>query len=171
MWVELYLLGSIPESREEEASLRAPHMGLFSSIETKLEDKMMRKAMMQREVEMSLNISRARDSLMWFGSLYTAFVGGATVSKAVGKPVPGIAAVPVVLGGFALANMADMAYGNKISRVVKEAEYIMENERGRFIPPKQAPFAKLYGKEDRALASDVGAVGTYWPSFLPMARK
>lgn len=34
----------------------------------------MRKAMMQREVEMSLNIAKARDSLMWFGSLYSTFV-------------------------------------------------------------------------------------------------
>ena len=75
------------------------------------------------------------------------------------------------LGGFGLANMADMAYGNKLTRVVKEAEHIMENERGRFIPPKQAPFEKRYGEADRALASDATAVGTYWPSFLPMARK
>lgn len=40
-----------------------------------------------------------------------------------------------------------MAYGNKISRVVKEAEFIMDNERYRFVPLKQAPFAKHYEEE------------------------
>ena len=31
--------------------------------------------------------------------------------------------------GFVLCNMADMAYGTKLTRVTKEAEYIMEHER------------------------------------------
>mmetsp|Transcript_26207 Transcript_26207/g.53265 ORF Transcript_26207/g.53265 Transcript_26207/m.53265 type:complete len:137 (-) Transcript_26207:258-668(-) len=123
-----------------------------------------------REVEMSVNISRARDSLMWFGGLYTVFLTGLGVGAIARKPIPPAVGVPVILGGFGLANMADMAYGTKLARVVKEAEHIMENERGRFVPPKQAFFNHLYTDEERTVYGSVGAVGTYWPSFLPMAR-
>jgi hypothetical protein len=58
--------------------------------------------------------------------------------------------------------MADMAYGNKLERVVAEAEHIMDNERYRFIPPKQAPFEKLYRDEDKVGRSkEIYAVGNF----------
>lgn len=62
---------------------------------------------------------------------------GLSVAKLAGRPVPSVAVVPVVVGGFLLGNMADMAYGNKLARVTKEAEHILENERVRFVPVKQ----------------------------------
>ena len=68
-------------------------MGLFSSVEAKLEDKLMRKAMMQREVELSIGIAKARDSLMWFGGLYSTLVTGVTLATIAGKHVPPVAAV------------------------------------------------------------------------------
>lgn len=49
---------------------------------------------------------------------------------------------PVVIGALVLGNMADLAYGNKLNRVVKEAEYILDNERGRMVPFSQASFHK-----------------------------
>eukprot|EP00293_Proteomonas_sulcata_P019220 CAMPEP_0184314160 /NCGR_PEP_ID=MMETSP1049-20130417/71759_1 /TAXON_ID=77928 /ORGANISM="Proteomonas sulcata, Strain CCMP704" /LENGTH=117 /DNA_ID=CAMNT_0026631937 /DNA_START=39 /DNA_END=392 /DNA_ORIENTATION=+ len=107
---------------------------------------------------------------MWFGSLYGTFLTGVTGAALRGKKLPEIVAVPLVLGGFGLINLADMAYGTKLTRVVKEAEHIMEHERYRFIPPKQAPFHKVYTEAERKPHASVGAVGTYWPSFLPMAR-
>ena len=57
------------------------------------------------------------------------------------------------------------------SLALKEAEHIMDQERGRLIPPHQAPFSALYGADERSAASDAGAVGSYWPSFMPMARE
>ena len=39
----------------------------------------------------------------------------------------------------------DMAYGNKLQRIVAEAESIMVNEKHRFVPPVQAPFHGKYG--------------------------
>lgn len=33
-----------------------------------------------------------------------------------------------------------MAYGNKLARVNKEAQYLLENERARFVPLQQVRF-------------------------------
>ncbi len=127
--------------------------------------------MMGREVEISVNIAKARDSLQWFGGLYTVFVGAVSLRLLARKPVPGIAAVPAVIGGFGLAYLADLAYGTKMTRVVKEAEHILEHERVRFVPPKQAPFHALYSEQEVSDATQrADAVGTYWPSFVPVAR-
>jgi len=75
-----------------------------------------------------------------------------------------------VIGAFALSNIYDAAYGNKMLRVVRETEHLLEHERGRFCPPKQAPFRGVYSEDE---AADLGAatpVGELWPSFLPMSR-
>ena len=64
--------------------------------------------LLQREVQMAVNIAKARDQLQWYGGLYTLVVSGIVAAKANGKPVPVFAAVPVVVGGFMLCNMADM---------------------------------------------------------------
>jgi len=134
-----------------------------AQIESTMKDKMATQAMLQREIQMAINIAKARDSLMWFGSLYACVVTGATVGVIARRPVPPVVAVPIVMGGFALTNMFDMAYGNKLQRVVAEAESIMINEKHRFVPPSQAPF---YGKYDEALVKKIegiGSVGSYWP--------
>ena len=107
------------------------------SIKSSIEEEVNRKMMLQRELNMALNIARARDSLQIFGSLYVTGVSGIGFAKLAGKPVPGFAAVPCVIGGVLLGNMFDMAYGNKLQRVCKEAEYILDNERPRFVPFKQ----------------------------------
>lgn len=63
--------------------------------------------------------------------------------------------MPIVIGSLVLGNMADMAYGNKLARVTKEAEYIMEFEREsasfppnkrrlpNYTPQKSAWFSRL----------------------------
>eukprot|EP00470_Lotharella_oceanica_P002142 CAMPEP_0170170126 /NCGR_PEP_ID=MMETSP0040_2-20121228/3081_1 /TAXON_ID=641309 /ORGANISM="Lotharella oceanica, Strain CCMP622" /LENGTH=165 /DNA_ID=CAMNT_0010409303 /DNA_START=20 /DNA_END=517 /DNA_ORIENTATION=- len=149
-------------------------MGVGSYVQSAKEnvlDTVSTQAMLQREIQMSINIARARDSLQWYGGLYATFITGVSLAKISGKPVPAIAAVPAVIGGFMLTNMYDMAYGTKLQRIVKEAEYMIENERGRFPPPKQAMFAKKYTEEEKNVYANVGAVSTYWPGFLPWARK
>jgi hypothetical protein len=56
-------------------------------------------------------------------------------------------------------------------QVVKEAEHILEHERERLVPPKQAPFRSLYAEaEVQSHDTRASAVGTYWPSFLPISR-
>mmetsp|Transcript_1534 Transcript_1534/g.2094 ORF Transcript_1534/g.2094 Transcript_1534/m.2094 type:complete len:100 (+) Transcript_1534:1-300(+) len=84
-----------------------------------------------------------------------------------GRQVPHLLMVPVVVGGLALGNLADMAYGNKLARVGKEAELILQEERYRFVPMKQAPFAKHYTDAEReAFFEPATAVGDLFPSNL-----
>lgn len=64
-------------------------------------------------------------------------MSGVTVAHFAGRKPPALVGVPIVVGALVLGNMADLAYGNKMMRVVKEAEHIMEYERGRFVPFKQ----------------------------------
>jgi len=106
-------------------------------IKAGVEEEFARKAMVQREVQMAVNIAKARDTIWIFGSAWAALVTGAVTAKAAGRAVPPLVGVPVVIGALVLGNLADMAYGNKLSRVVKEAEYILEYERGRFVPFRQ----------------------------------
>jgi len=106
-------------------------------VRATIEDEIARKAMVQRKVQLAVNIAKARDNIWIFGSAWAALVTGAVGAKAAGRTVPPFVGVPVVVGALVLGNMADMAYGNKLNRVVKEAEYILENEKGRFVPFKQ----------------------------------
>jgi hypothetical protein len=128
--------------------------------------------MLQREIQMAVSIAQARDSLMWFGSLYSLYLVAISASILTKKPLPAAAPLPGIMGGFGLLNLYDVAYGGKMIRVAKEAEYILDNERSRFVPIKQAPFYKLYTHVERAHPpySTSSAVGTYWPSFLPISR-
>ena len=112
----------------------------IDSAQSSIQNKMHRQMMVQREVQMAVGMAQARDSLQWFGGLYTFFLTALSTAKLAKKPVPALAALPVVVGAFGLVNMWDVAYGSKMSRVVKEAEFILDNERERFVPPTQAPF-------------------------------
>lgn len=132
-----------------------------------LETEVARRAMMQREVQMSIQIAKARDNLQIFGSLWLTLVTGAGAARIAGKKVPGLVGVPVVVGAVMLGNLADMAYGNKLQRVTLEAEYILDNERARFVPPKQAPFRQFYTDEEKAASLDQAtAVGELFPSSM-----
>lgn len=116
---------------------------------------------------MSVNIAKARDTFFLGSTVWGSLTSGVILAKLAGKPVPPVSAVAIVIGGLALGNMADFAYGNKLSRITKEAEYLMEYERERFVPPKQAPFAKLYTDDERAGSYDIStAVGDMFPTRL-----
>lgn len=142
-----------------------------NKIKTGLEDEIARKAMIQREVQMAVKIAQMRDTLCIFGTAYATFVTGVVTAKALGRAVPPVAGVPVVIGGLVLGNIADMAYGNKLNRVVKEAEYMLDNERGRFVPFRQAPFAKYYTEDEKKTYYDEAtAVGDLWPTKFLLGR-
>lgn len=139
----------------------------MASMKHSVEDELARRMMVQREVQLAVNIAKARDNLMIFGTAWGTLTVGVVAGKLAGKPVPAMAGVPVVVGALLLGNMADMAYGNKLSRVNKEASYILDHERGRFVPFHQAPFAKFYTDEERAAMYDpASAVGELWPSSM-----
>lgn len=48
-----------------------------------------------------------------------------------GHKPPAALAAPILIGSLVLGNMADMAYGNKLVRVTKEAEHILDHERAK----------------------------------------
>ena len=83
---------------------------------------------------MSINILKARDTIQIFGSTYATFVGGVCIAKLAGRNVPPVVGVPIAIGGLVLGNIFDMVYGNKLARVTKEAEHIMEYEISRLMP-------------------------------------
>ena len=127
-----------------QSSLEQKRSNLVASVEQEV----YRKMMVQREVQMAVNIAKARDNINVFGSLWLFYASGLTVAKLAKRPVPAPAAIPLVVGGILLGNMADMAYGNKLARVNKEASYLLEHERARFVPFPQAPFARFYSKNE-----------------------
>mmetsp|Transcript_85787 Transcript_85787/g.128527 ORF Transcript_85787/g.128527 Transcript_85787/m.128527 type:complete len:160 (-) Transcript_85787:132-611(-) len=145
-----------------------------NAIHDKVEEEIARRMMLQREIQMAVNVARARDNIHIFGSLWLTLTTGVSVAKLAGRSVPHIAGVPIVVGGILLGNLADMAYGNKLARINKEAAYLLENERARFVPFPQAPFARFYSAGERAIFYDKAtAVGDLAPfsmvsrSFVP----
>eukprot|EP00934_Nitzschia_sp_Nitz4_P000451 Nitzschia sp. Nitz4//scaffold3_size479765//321619//322098//NITZ4_000132-RA/size479765-processed-gene-1.472-mRNA-1//1//CDS//3329550854//451//frame0 len=140
-------------------------------IKDGIEDEIAKRMMLQREVQMAVNIAKARDSLHVFGSVWLTAVGGVSVARLAGHAVPPMVGVPIVIGAIALGNVADMAYGNKLARVNKEAAWILEHERARFVPFPQAPFARFYSEEERAVFYDPAtAVGDLAP-FSTITRR
>ena len=137
------------------------------SIRAGVDEEITKRMMMQREVQMAVNVAKARDTLHVFGSLWLTLTSGVTVAHLAKKPVPNIIFAPVIIGGIVLGNIADMAYGNKLARVNKEAAYILEQERYRFVPFPQAPFARFYSDDERAKFYDKAtAVGDLAPFSL-----
>eukprot|EP00980_Cylindrotheca_fusiformis_P019715 scaffold6886_cov106-Cylindrotheca_fusiformis.AAC.4 len=123
--------------------------------------------MIQREVQMAVNIAKARDNIHIFGSLWLTLTTGVVAAHLAKVSVPKSVGLPIVIGGVVLGNMADFAYGNKLARVNREAEYILEHERARFVPFPQAPFARFYSSEERAMLYDKAtAVGDLAPFSL-----
>lgn len=123
----------------------------------------------QREIQMSVNMAQARDMTQYVAGVWCglATVGALGTMRLGAFPKP--LAIPLcvlpIVGGY----QADMAYGTKLRRVTLEAQHIMDAERYRFVPPKQAPFASVYEEENEALQATAlaktGRVGSYWPSF------
>lgn len=139
----------------------------IASAKQHVEDELAKRMMLQREVQMAVNIAKARDTLHIFGSAYTLFLTGVATAKIAGKNLPHTVGIPIFAGGLFLGNLADMAYGNKFARINKEAEHILEHERARFVPFSQALFSKFYTEEEKAAFFNQGtAVGDLFPNSL-----
>jgi hypothetical protein len=141
-------------SKVEKTKKQDGHQNKFhnfmDTVKQNVEDEIAKKLIFQREIQLAINMAKARDTLMVYGSAWFTVVTGTGITKFIlKKPVPSIVGIPIVIGGLVLGNIADMAYGNKLNRVVKEAESILEYERGRLVPPSQTPFAKFYTTAER----------------------
>lgn len=153
---------------------KGSNMGMQQSIERGVEKKVdsikdmaYRQMALQREVQMSVGMAMARDQLQYFGAVWTglATMGGVARIRTGKFPMP--LGIPLTVIGILMVYTGDRAYGTKMTRIVKEAEYIMDHERYRFVPPRKAPFNHVYDDErqqssDRLAASS--RVGEWWPS-------
>jgi len=121
----------------------------------------------QREVQMAIGMAQTRDLLQYIFGVWTGFAAIGVLATAKHRKFPAPLAIPLlvlpIVGGY----QYDFAYHNKLRRVTQEAEHILEHERFRFIPPKQAPFSGLYEEEAKNLTGTpfhgAGRVGSYWP--------
>ena len=117
-----------------------------------------------REAQMSMQIAFAREQLLWGSGLYSFLVFGLSMNYAHHRTFPKVAAIPLTIGGFMLSWIGDTAYGNKLTRVRKESEKIVEEEKWRLVPPKQMPTRKFYEKEDELIKQwDIKPVSHYSP--------
>jgi hypothetical protein len=159
-------------SNSKQAKSEKERYDFGQKIKDTVNDEIAKRMMIQREIQLALTIARTRDTLFVFGSAWGVFATGLVTAKALGKKVPPAAGVPLVVGGLLLGNFYDLAYGNKLLRVAKEAEQILDRERGRLVPFKQAPFAKFYTYTEKgALWEDSTAVGDLFPNSFYAPRQ
>jgi len=82
--------------------------------------------MQVREMQMAVNIARSRDIFRWYASFAgTVAVLGTVAAIKTRKPLPLIPTLPL---GWIAAFQWDMAYGNKLQRVRKEAGQILDEK-------------------------------------------
>eukprot|EP00914_Ancora_sagittata_P019207 GHVO01038320.1.p1 GENE.GHVO01038320.1~~GHVO01038320.1.p1 ORF type:complete len:140 (-),score=24.83 GHVO01038320.1:66-485(-) len=90
-----------------------------------------------RELQMSMQLARARDLFHWFGSFYTLAVAG-SVAGFMKQKSPKIIA-PLVPLTFIFAYQYDLAYGSKMDRMRNEAKVILEEQTSMLDLPKPLP--------------------------------
>jgi hypothetical protein len=116
-----------------------------------------------RQTQLAVQLAMARDQLQWGLGLYALVGTGALVAAVKNRSLPHLLAPPLLIGGFVLSYMYDMAYGSKMLRVRNEAEHIFLHERQRLIPPSFAPFAKAGWRACGAADARVRAWGAqFW---------
>ena len=94
---------------------KEPKKDVVETIRASVEDELARRMMLQREVQMAVQVAKARDTIYIFGSAWTALLAGSTLAHFAGRKPPSVVVVPIAVGALVLGNMADMAYGNKAS--------------------------------------------------------
>ncbi|EFA10888.2 plasminogen receptor (KT) isoform X1 [Tribolium castaneum] len=99
-----------------------------------------RKQMRDRLV--ALEIAKARELFFWYGSFYLLSLAGAIVGyRSLPYKRKLISLLPMVPLTFVVAYQADLAYGNKIHRILVEAEHIMQFEQELLALPLGIPTA------------------------------
>ncbi len=124
-----------------------------------------------RSTQLAMQIAMARDQVQWGCGLFSLLVVGAAADTIKRKALPPMYIPPLVVGGFVLSYIGDMAYGSKLTRVRQEAEHILVEERTRLVPPSSMPARKLWTKEaDEVTASGIHRVGKLWPTAWQLTR-
>ncbi|XP_065904138.1 plasminogen receptor (KT)-like [Dysidea avara] len=82
--------------------------------------------MLMREKMISQQLGGSRDMCYWFGSFYVTAAAGMLGGFARTRHVAII--LPIVPLSFIMAYQLDLAFGNKMERIVAEADEILKNE-------------------------------------------
>ena len=90
-----------------------------------------------RERQMAMQIARARDMFLWFGSFYAVAVSAMIAGAAKSKTKTPL--VPILPLTFVLGYQYDMAYYTKIERMRAEADRIMDGETELLTIPHGVP--------------------------------
>ncbi|XP_018578237.1 plasminogen receptor (KT) [Anoplophora glabripennis] len=92
-----------------------------------------------REREVALQIAKSRELFFWYGAFYLTSVAWALTSyRYKRKPIYLASLVPLT---FVVAYQADLAYGNKLHRIIVEAEHILQFENDLLALPLGVPTA------------------------------
>ncbi|XP_028403596.1 plasminogen receptor (KT)-like [Dendronephthya gigantea] len=103
--------------------------GAMEKMQEQQQTMMERQILVQNEMRqrgMATQIAFTRDMFYWWGSFYAVVTAGAILGFMKTKK-PSIL-VPILPLSFIVSYQADLAYGNKITRVQAEAENILINE-------------------------------------------
>ncbi|KAJ3640142.1 hypothetical protein Zmor_003458 [Zophobas morio] len=80
-----------------------------------------------RDRMVALEIAKSRELFYWFGSFYLISLVGSIAAYSRKQRL--VTLLPLVPLTFVTAYQADLAYGNKIHRILVEAEHIMQFEQ------------------------------------------
>ncbi|CAH1153673.1 unnamed protein product [Phaedon cochleariae] len=92
-----------------------------------------------RERKIALEIAKSRELFFWYGAFYLTSVTWAVTSYRY-KRNP-LFLLPIVPLSFIIAYQADLSYGNKLHRVIMEAEHILQFESDLLSLPLGVPTA------------------------------
>jgi len=104
-----------------------------------------------RERQMAMMIAKSRDMFHFFGAFYGIAAVGMISAAAKGKKT---AAAPLLPLTFVLAYQYDMAYGDKLTRMIEMGERIIDEEHSLLELPHGMPTfasveaARLKAKQD-----------------------
>nr|XP_023021382.1 plasminogen receptor (KT)-like [Leptinotarsa decemlineata] len=92
-----------------------------------------------RERQVALEIAKSRELFYWYGAFYlTSIAWAVTCYRFKRKPVFLTPLVPLT---FVITYQADLAYGNKLQRIIVEAENILQFESEILALPLGVPTA------------------------------
>ncbi|KAL5486494.1 hypothetical protein EMCRGX_G018982 [Ephydatia muelleri] len=83
--------------------------------------------LLMRERMVATQLAVAREAMYWWGGFYSLCLVGLTAGFLKTKK-PGVI-VPIVPLSFVVGYQADMAFGNKMERIVAEADRILKEEQ------------------------------------------
>nr|XP_011454861.2 plasminogen receptor (KT)-like [Crassostrea gigas]XP_011454862.2 plasminogen receptor (KT)-like [Crassostrea gigas] len=81
-----------------------------------------------REKQMAMMVARSRDLFQWFGAFYATYAFAAIAANMKSKGKNKAMVAPLLPLTFILGYQYDLAYGEKMERMRKEADRVLDNE-------------------------------------------